>query len=163
MLVLVFYLGEVMYIIKHQHIREVSPMVQLKRAAHMPSYFAGFFSYRGDVVPVLDLRLLIQGEACRMRLSTRILLVEYVAKMDGTRRVLGLIAERVTEAVRKPKESFAQAGVEFQNTPYLDEFMMEGEDMIQCINLDKLVNHLDFLNQGLLGMESPHMAQLARE
>ena len=146
MLVLVFYLGDIMYIIKYQRVKEVSPMVMLKKIPRMPDYFAGFFNYRGILVPVIDLRQLIQGEACRMRLSSRIILVDYVDKA-GNKHVLGLMAERVTEAVRKPPDSFVAAGINFGEAPYLNEFIMEKDTMIQCIDLDKLVEKFHFLNQ----------------
>jgi chemotaxis-related protein WspB len=145
MLVLVFYLGEVMYIIKYERVREVSPMVLLKPIPRMPDYFAGFFNYRGMLVPVIDLRRLIQGDPCRMRLSTRIILVDY-ENGEGKSQVLGLMAERVTEAVRKPKENFVSAGINFDEAPYLNEFIMENNSMIQCIDLDKLVEKFRFLN-----------------
>ena len=144
-LVLVFYLGEVMYIIKYERVREVSPMVALKHIPRMPEYFAGFFNYRGMLAPVIDLRRLIQDEPCRMRLSTRIILVDYRAA-DGGDHVIGLIAERVTEAVHKPLTSFMPAGIQFQEAPYLGEFVMEDNAMIQCIDLDRLVEKFHFLN-----------------
>lgn len=147
MLVLVFYLGEVMYIIKYEHVREVSPMVKLKSAPRMPEYFAGFFNYRGSLVPVIDLRQLIQQEPCRMRLSTRIILAEYQMPDDPEPRVLGLIAERVTEAARIPESAFVQTGVQFNDAPYLGEFVMEGEEMIQCIDMNRLVERFHFLNR----------------
>jgi chemotaxis-related protein WspB len=154
MLVLIFYLGEVMYIIKYERVREVSPMVLLKSIPRMPDYFAGFFNYRGMLVPVIDLRHLIQGEPCKMRLSTRIILVDYHSS-DGSPQVLGLIAERVTEAVRKPKENFVAAGINFDHAPYLGEFIMENNSMIQCIDLDHLVEKFRFLN---LLDTAPHAA-----
>jgi chemotaxis-related protein WspB len=144
MLVLVFYLGDVMYLVKHEQIREVSPMVVLTPMPHAPSYFAGLFNYRGHLVPVIDLRHLIHGEACRMRLSTRIILVSYVNQAQQP-QVLGLIAERVTEAVRKPPEAFVSSGIAFGDTPYLNEFVMENDLMIQCIDLAKLVEKFHFL------------------
>jgi chemotaxis-related protein WspB len=137
MLVLVFYLGETLYVAKYDTIREVAPMVQVKKVAHAPAYFTGYFNYRGTLVPVFDLHQLIQGEACRIRLSTRILLVDYQPPGEDAPRVFGLMAERVTEARHEPVEHFVVPGLD--RVPYLREFLMEGDDMIQCLSLDLLI------------------------
>ena len=78
MLVLLFYLGDVTYTIKCDKVREIAPMVALKTMPHAPDFFAGLFNYRGMIVPVIDLCQLIQGRPCQIRLSTRIILVDYL-------------------------------------------------------------------------------------
>ncbi|MDM8546760.1 chemotaxis protein CheW [Candidatus Venteria ishoeyi] len=146
MLVLVFYLGETMYLIKYTAVREISPVVVLNQVPHTPEYFAGFFNYRGLLVPVIDLCHLVHGQACRMRLSSRIILVDYVDEKQQP-QVLGLLAERVTEAVRKPLDAFIKPPLNFDETPYLGEVIMEDKQMIQCIDLDALAENFQFLHQ----------------
>lgn len=144
MLVLLFYLGDVMYSIKCDKVREVAPMVTLKKVPNTPEYFAGLFNYRGMIVPVIDLCQLIQGRPCEMRLSTRIILVDYL-KEDNTPYLLGLMAERVTEAVRKPKEAFLSPGIHMGEAPYMGGIIMEEKKMIQYIDLDLLPESFNFL------------------
>lgn len=144
MLALLFYLGDTMYTMKCEKVREVAPMVKLKQVSHTPDYFAGLFNYRGVIVPVIDLRRLIQGQPCQMRLSTRIILVDYVR--DGHMPcILGLMAERVTEAVRKSENAFVSPGLSMQEAPFLGGFVMENKEMIQYIDLDLLPNSFRFL------------------
>ncbi len=143
MLVLVFFLGDDKYMVECEKIREISPMVTLKKVPHSPDFFAGFFNYRGAVVPVIDLRQLIQESACEMRLSTRIILIDYINR-DNLPDMFGFIAERVTEATKKSKEAFILPSVNFQETPYFSGFVMEGEKMIQCIDLNVLSRSFDF-------------------
>jgi chemotaxis-related protein WspB len=111
---------------------------------HAPDYFSGLFNYRVVIVPVIDLRILIQGRPCEMRLSTRIILVDYV-RDDNTPYLIGLMAERVTEAVRKSEESFVSPGLSMHEAPYLGSFVMENKEMIQYIDLDLLQNRFEFL------------------
>jgi chemotaxis-related protein WspB len=144
MLVLIFYLGDTMYTMKCDRVREVAPMVKLKEVPHTPDYFAGLFNYRGVVVPVIDLRQLIQGCQCRMRLSTRIILVDYLRE-DKSPAIIGLMAERVTDAVRKSQDAFVSPGLSMQDAPYLGGFVMEGNEMIQYIDLDLLPETFRFL------------------
>jgi chemotaxis-related protein WspB len=136
-LVLVFYLGETMYLIRHDRAREVSPMVMLNKTPHAPPYFAGFFNYRGTLAPVFDLGQLIQGTPCRLRLSTRIILAEYQPPGE-TPQVFGLLAERVTDAVKKSAAAFVTPSAGIRAKAYLREFLLENQTMIQCIDLDRL-------------------------
>ncbi len=144
MLILFFYLGDVEYSIRCEKVREVAPMVTLKDVPNTPEYFAGLFNYRGMIVPVIDLCRLIQGRPCKMRLSTRIILVDY-KKDDNTPYVLGLMAERVTEAVRRPKDVFLSPRINMGEAPYLRGVVMEEKKMIQYIDLDLLPESFNFL------------------
>ncbi|MFO7984673.1 MAG: chemotaxis protein CheW [Desulfatiglandaceae bacterium] len=144
MLVLLFYLGDTMYTMRCDKVREVAPVVKLKELPHTPHYFAGLFNYRGRVVPVIDLRHLIQGQACEMRMSTRIILVDYVRE-DNTPYIIGLMAERVTETLRKSEDAFVWPGLNMNEAPYLGGLVMENKDMIQYIDLDRLPRSFKFL------------------
>ena len=137
MLMLLFYLGESMYGINCEKIREICPLVKLEKLPHAPNYFAGLFKYRGAIVPVIDLRRLVQHEPCDMRLSTRIILVDFQDK-DGTGYIVGFMAERVTETIRQDREAFVSSGINLNGTPFLGGIMMENDHMIQLIDLDRL-------------------------
>lgn len=145
MLVLLFYLGDVMYTIECQYVREIVPMVMLKELPRAPEFFAGFFNYRGIIVPVIDLRRLIHGVPCQMRLSTRIILIDYV-QHDSTPSVYGLIAERVTEATKKSDRDFIRPDVRIQEAPYLGSLIMEEDRMIHHIDVKTLTQSLSFLH-----------------
>ena len=144
MLALLFYLGDEKYTIKCGRVREIAPMVSLKEMPNSPEFFAGLFNYRGMIVPVIDLRQLIQGCPCQIRLSTRIILVDYVGP-DNMASVFGLMAERVTEAVMKPEDALVAPSVNMQNAPYLGGIVMEQNTMIQYIDVELLPGSLHFL------------------
>ncbi len=144
MLVLLFYLGDTMYTMKCDRVREVAPIVTLKEVPHSPDYVAGLFNYRGVIVPVIDLRQLIQGIPCKMRMSTRVILVDYV-KEDNTPYILGLMAERVTETARRDESAFITPGLQMKEAPYLGGLMMEEKEMIQYVDLDLLPESFQFL------------------
>lgn len=137
MLILLFYLGDAMYGINCEKIREICPLVKLEKIPHAPEYFAGLFKYRGAIVPVIDLRRLIQDKPCDMRLSTRIILVDFQNE-KGTSYVVGFMAERVTETVRQSKEAFVSSGVNLGGAPFLGGILMENDHMVQIIDLDRL-------------------------
>lgn len=139
MVILLFSLGDMKFSINCEKVREVVPMVALEKAPNAPAPFAGFFNYRGMIVPVIDLCQFIHGRPCEVRLSTRIILVDY-AKEDGSPRVLGLLAEQVTETVRKSKDAILSPGIPTEESAYLGGIIMEGKNMIQYIDLERLPN-----------------------
>lgn len=139
MLLLVFHLGDERYALEGSRVVEVIPAVALRRLPHAPDSVAGLFNYRGAVVPVIELRQLIQGRPCRACLSTRVILVTCVSSKDGTAHTLGLMAERVTETLQKSKADLVPSGVAVKEAPYLGEMVLDGEGMIQCVHLDHLL------------------------
>lgn len=150
MVTLFFFLGDEMYAVKCERVREVSPMVTLKKVPHSPEYFAGLFHYRGVVIPVVDLCRLVQGQPSRMRLSTRIIVAE-IPLEDGSTSLVGLIAERVTEASRQSKNAFVQSDVHLRDFPYLGGVLMEDNKMIHLLDLDLLFKSIPLLAGEAMG------------
>ena len=50
-------------------------MLSSRSIPHAPSFLAGLLGFRGKVIPVIDLGLLLSSVPCRDCLSTRIILV----------------------------------------------------------------------------------------
>ena len=76
MLLLTLAAGANRYAIDVARVVEVIPKVELRAVPHAPVFVAGLLDYRGKVVPVLDLCLLLGIAASQDRLSTRIILVD---------------------------------------------------------------------------------------
>ncbi len=143
MLMLLFYLGNILCTIKCEKVREIAPLVNLKKVRHAPDYFAGYFNYRGQIVPVIDLRQFIYGHPCHKRLSTRIILADYQIK--DSLSIIGFMAERVTEAVMKSEDAVLTMGLNIRKAPYLGNLVIEKKEMIQYIDLEKLPQRLNCL------------------
>src|ERR1700678_1819183 len=75
MLLLTFTVGPNRYAIDVARIVELVPRVDRRSVPHAPAFLAGLLGYRGNVVPVIDLCLLLDAAPCRDCLSTRIILV----------------------------------------------------------------------------------------
>jgi chemotaxis-related protein WspB len=75
MLLLNFTAGPNRYAIDVTRVVELVPRVELRLIPHAPPALAGLLGYRGHVVPVIDLGILLGASACRYCLSTRIILV----------------------------------------------------------------------------------------
>jgi chemotaxis-related protein WspB len=99
MLLLLFKIGDRPFAMATSKIREIVPLVGLQRLPDSPDFAAGLMRYRGNSIPVIDLCLLSTGRSCTPKLSTRIIIVEYVP-VAGRSGLLGLIAEQVVETIR---------------------------------------------------------------
>ncbi|MCT7981426.1 chemotaxis protein CheW [Laspinema sp. C5] len=139
MLMLLFYVGPDRYALGCSQVVEVIPLVELRKLYHAPEYMAGLFNYRGSIVPVLDLCHLIQGSGSGNCLSTRIILVNYQQK-NQTSRLIGLMAERVTDTLNVPESQFNDEGIHLENAAYLGKIIMDEEGTIQQLRLDSLLS-----------------------
>jgi len=137
MLLLSFQLGERAYAMACTHILEIVPRVAVDPVPGGPPYLIGQFDYRGQVVPVIDLRQLIVGEPCRASLSTRIVIVEQAAAPAGLRAV-GLLAERVTETFHKDVGDFRGVGVEVEELPFLAGIFVSERGMVHLLDVPAL-------------------------
>src|SRR6187399_2400232 len=105
MLFLVFEVAGDRYVLDVTQVAEVLPFVTITQIPQAPAAVAGVLNYRGAPVPVIDLSQLTLGRPAERRLSTRIVLVHYPGA-EGQTRLLGLIAERATQTVRREKTDF---------------------------------------------------------
>ena len=157
MLFLQFQLGRDRYALEASRVVEVVPLVALKPLPQAPKGVAGFFNYRGQPVPAVDLGALTLGQPASERFSTRIIIVNYPDE-SGTNHLLGLIAEHATELVRKEVKDFVDSGVKLGAAPYLGPIAEDGNGAIQWIYehrvLPEPVRQLLFSKQGALCHEA---------
>jgi chemotaxis-related protein WspB len=138
MMYILFSIGDDRCALDSSHVVEVVPRVDLWQVPRAPAYVAGVFRYRGQLVPVLDLCQLMQGQPCPVRLSTRILLVHYPDN-DGTTHILGLMVERVTDTLNSHDVTFAPSGISADNAPYLGDIATDEHGMIHRLRVESLL------------------------
>jgi chemotaxis-related protein WspB len=174
MLLLTFKAGPNLYAIEAAQVVELVPRVTLRSIPHAPEVLAGLLSYRGRIVPVIDLGLLLGRAACPDRLSTRIILVkktpgdENCGKPDGSRSVhdgdplphgpaqgpslLGLIAEEVSDLASVESEQLRPAPVGFPQAPYLGAIVQTDRGILQVLIIEKVRDTV--LRDGVSGQET---------
>jgi chemotaxis-related protein WspB len=160
MLLLTFNVGVNRYAVDSIRVVELIPRVDLRSIPHAPSLLAGLLAYRGKVVPVIDLGLLLADAPCRQSLSTRIILVAD-APGDENRRndnrdgsvknggpgpwdptrdpnLLGLVAERVSDLTSVKPEQIGPTPVQISEAPYLDAIVQTDQGIVQLIAVDRI-------------------------
>ena len=139
MLFVVFHIGKERFALDSTHVLEIVPMVVFEKIPKAPEYLSGLFHYRGEIVPVIDLSCLAgQGNARRL-LSTRIILVRYRDAREQS-RILGLLAERMTDTVKAEPGDVTQAVIRIQDAPYLGDVITDADGMILRVSVNDLLS-----------------------
>lgn len=99
---LTFILANEMYAIDVSNIKEVLGVPRITRVPRMPDFMNGVINLRGNVVPVLDLRLKFSIGATEMTKDTGIIVTE-IANIfdDGDAEMLtvGIFSDRVDKVI----------------------------------------------------------------
>jgi chemotaxis-related protein WspB len=138
MLFLLFRLGKDRYALPATQVVEVLPMLAVKQIPQAPPSVRGAFDFRGRPVPLVDLTQMALGVPAREQLSTRIVLVDYPDGAGAT-RLLGLLAEQVTETLRRNPEDFRDSGVELPDAPWLGPVASDPGGLVQRVEVGQLL------------------------
>jgi len=137
MLYLLFEIGADRYALAGRDVMAVEPSVCLKEIPKSVAGIAGVFDYHGEAVPVVDLSAMALGRPARADFfSTRIILM---ADPEGSRHLLGLLAEKATETARFDDTDFQDPGVASPDAPYLGPIARDGRGFIQRVDAAKLL------------------------
>ncbi|MGD8938705.1 MAG: chemotaxis protein CheW [Gammaproteobacteria bacterium] len=148
MLFLQVYIDQDRYIINTSHIVAVIPLVNMHKMREVPDYMVGLINYKGQTIPVVDLCKLLSGKKSKARLSTRIVLVNYLHA--GKQHItLGFVAEKATDVVKVNQDDFTPNMIYSGSAPYLGPIANDSEGMLQEIDMEKLIDlkvrdYLDF-------------------
>jgi len=139
MLLVIFSIGGDRFGLDTRQVVEILPLVEFRKLPRAPEYVCGLFQYRGTIVPAIDLGRLAGTRESHGFLSTRIILVRYP---DGTgeNRVLGLVAEHVTETVKVDETGFSSPGIQVKDAPYLGEITRDSRGIVQRIEVGQLLS-----------------------
>jgi chemotaxis-related protein WspB len=142
-LFLQFQIGDDGYVLEATQVVRVLPLVAIKRIPHAPTGVAGAINYHGTAVPVVDLSQIALGRPAPTHLSTRVILVPIRIGADtpggDSKRLLGVIAEKVTQTIQRDPAEFGPAGVTTDAARYLGPVAGDGSRLLQWINVQELL------------------------
>jgi chemotaxis-related protein WspB len=160
MLLLTLTAGANRYAIDVARVVEVIPRVELRSVPHAPAFVAGLLGYRGEIVPVLDLCLLLGVAASQDCLSTRIILVDDASgdhnrqsrcdnivhdeigesslKQKPGPNLLGLVAEHVNDLAYVLPEQIIPTPLILPEVPYLGAIVQTNQGIVQLIVVEQI-------------------------
>ncbi|GLR71483.1 chemotaxis protein CheW [Agaribacter marinus] len=133
---LTFVLGEENYALDIMTVKEIRGYEQVTKIANAPDYIKGVLNLRGDIVPIIDLRIKFGvGQATYNEFTIVIMLM-----IDE--RIVGIVVDEVSDVIKvgtsqiKPPPEF---GVAFDSA-YLHGLTTISEQMIILVNIQKLIS-----------------------
>lgn len=153
MQILTFTVAGQPYAIPSRTVLEVLPLVPVRPIPLLPPYVPGVFTYRGHLVPLVDLARRFEAPtaepAGRRRLSTRVIVVEFVPPAQpgdeqpaepAARPVrLGLVADNVVSVQTASADTTIHAPG--GQTPFLGRLLRLGGSTVQMVVVDHLLPH----------------------
>lgn len=138
------------YAIPTAHVVEVVPAVPLRGVPGTPPEVAGLLSYRGQIVPVVDLARRLGREPAPAAHSTRIVVCDRAvathsagpatASMTGDRRLLGVLAADVTRVGElDPEAEGSHPGPRPEGLCALGRVTFDADGLVQLVSLEGLV------------------------
>lgn len=94
---LTFKLGEEVFALDIAKVREVLDFTIVTKVPQTPDFMRGVINLRGNVVPVVDMRLKFGMTQTEKTVNTCIIIVE--VEMEGDRIILGALADSVQEVL----------------------------------------------------------------
>jgi len=139
MLLLTFSIAGQPYAIESRRVIEVLPLVPARPVPQAPDYLLGIFTYRGRLLPLVDLARRLGLPPPAAKLSTRVIVVEFEpADRPGPVR-LGLVAERVVELRSAAAAEATLPPLRLPGSEYLDRTLRLGGETVQLIEVGRLL------------------------
>lgn len=136
---LTFKLDEEVFALDITKVREVLDYTTSTRVPRTPAFMRGVINLRGNVVPVIDLRLKFGMPRAEDTVNSCIIITE-VTVDDGDRTVLGCLADSVQEVLDLETENIAPApriGRKLR-TDFIKSMGKRGDRLLIILDIDRV-------------------------
>lgn len=137
---LTFTLGEENFALEIIKVREVLDYTTITKVPRMPAFLRGVINLRGNVVPVIDLRLMLGMQAIQKTVDTCIVIVEI--HIDGELTPIGALADSVKEVIDLDPNQIApppKLGIKLNNE-FIKGMGKQGENFLIILDIDRVLS-----------------------
>lgn len=134
---LTFMLNHEVFALEIDKVREVMDFTEVTKVPQTPDYMRGVINLRGNVVPVVDLRLKFGMGETEKTVNTCVIIAEVA--VDGETVVLGAMADSVQEVLDLEDSQIEPApriGTRL-NTDFIEGMGKHGDCFIIILDIDK--------------------------
>lgn len=125
--------GQKKFGIDCHEVKEVISYMNVMPLAGMPDGVTGVITYRNNLLPLIDLNLIIEGLPSRNLMSTRILIIHF------GERLLALLAEEVLDTIRITHNELKSTGLKTKRSDYLAEISDTSLGIVQIVRVKGLL------------------------
>ena len=148
---LTFVIGEESYALDIMKVKEIRGYEAVTKIANSPPFLKGVINLRGDIVPIVDLRIKFNvGEPTYNEFTIVIML-------NIESRIVGIVVDEVSDVIKVNSEEIApppEFGVAF-DSQFLHGLVTLDESMIILVNIEALItsDELQLFEQKTLEQE----------
>ncbi|NLZ81745.1 MAG: purine-binding chemotaxis protein CheW [Clostridiales bacterium] len=129
-------IGNEQYGINIQYIESIVKMEKITRVPKVQNYYKGVINLRGEIIPVMSLRLRFELEEIETTASTRIIILK-----PDKQNPMGIIVDSVREVVTLTAEEMEKPNIDNQEerTLYVSSIGKHDGELISILNIGSLV------------------------
>lgn len=133
---IVIQLGDEKYGIDIQHVDNIVRMQRITRVPKVAKYFKGVINLRGEVVPVMNIRIKMDLDEAQETKDTRIIIL----KLDGMDKI-GVIVDEVREVVELNDSEVEKVAYDSreEKQQFVSAVGKVGEDLISLLDLHTVI------------------------
>ena len=135
---LTFKLGDEVFGIDVAKVREVLDFTKITKVPRTPDFMSGVINLRGNVVPVVDLRLCFEMSRTQKTVNTCIVVVEVL--LEGESTIIGALADSVEEVIDLEPDQIEPApkiGVQIR-TDFIKGMGKRDAQFIMILDIDRV-------------------------
>ena len=135
---LTFKLGDEVFGVDVAQVREILDYIKITKVPQTPDFMCGVINLRGNVVPVIDMRLKFGLEKTNTTVDTCIVVVE--VELEGEKTILGALVDSVQEVFELDPEDIEPApriGIKL-NIDFIKGMGKRDDNFIILLNIDKV-------------------------
>lgn len=115
-------------------VKEIISVQHITSVPEFPEYAKGVINVRGDVIPVIDLRVMFGFPETQYTAKTCIIIINY------TDSYVGYIVDNVSDVAELPQNKISPTPqISYKKTRYVSGVGKDGNDIIILIDTEKLV------------------------
>lgn len=125
-------IGNEQYGIDIQYVDNIVRMQRITRVPKAQSFFKGVINLRGEIIPVMSIRLKFGLEPDEITNSTRIIILKFEAQS-----AIGILVDEVKEVVTLEEESIEKVtyNAKDEKSMYLSGIGKNGDNLISLLNI----------------------------
>jgi purine-binding chemotaxis protein CheW len=143
---LTFKLDEEVFAIDVSKVREVLDYTTITKIPRTPDFMSGVINLRGNVVPVVDLRLCFEMQKIQKTVNTCIVVVEML--IEGESTIIGTLADSVEEVIDLEADQIKPApkmGTQM-NTEFIMGIGKRDGQFIMILDIDRVFSPEEMLS-----------------
>ena len=134
-------IGNEQYGIDIQYIDNIVRMQRITRVPKAQRYFKGVINLRGEIIPVMSLRLRFNLEPDEYTNATRIIILKLESQYP-----VGVIVDEVKEVINLGSDNIEKTTNDDEKSSYLSGIGKHGDSLISLLNIAGVVGEKDVNN-----------------